>query len=310
MFRRGYLQLHESGDLKRRIVLAQELLQSCRICPRECGANRLEGERGFCGIGVLPMVSSYNPHYGEESPLVGSHGSGTIFLTSCNLKCCFCQNYEISHGMEGREVSLERLGRMMVELQSIGCHNINFVTPTHVVPQILSALPFAIEKGLAVPLVYNCGGYESVETLKLLEGAIDIYMPDFKFADGDVALNLCDAQDYPEVAKAALREMHRQVGDLFINKDGIAEKGLLVRHLVMPEGLAGTREALKFLAKEISKDTYVNIMDQYRPSGLAHNYPPINRRITSTEYKEALKIAEEEGIHRLDVRERRAIFWI
>lgn len=310
MLEAGYIDLHENGELKRRIDAAQELLRSCRVCPRDCGVNRLEDERGFCEIGKLPMVSSHSPHYGEESPLVGRYGSGTIFLTSCNLRCCFCQNYDISHGMQGRTVSLDRLGGMMVELQGIGCHNINFVTPTHVVPQILAALPFAIEKGLTVPLVYNCGGYESVETLKLLEGVFDIYMPDFKFADGEVASQFCDTPDYPEKAKAAFREMHRQVGDLVLNEDRIAERGLLVRHLVMPKGLAGTREVMRFLAQELSKDTYVNIMDQYRPCGLAHNYPPLDRRITPTEYEEALRMADEEGIHRLDEREPRVIFWV
>lgn len=306
----GYLDLNESGELKRRIDAAHELLQSCRVCPRNCGVNRLGDERGICEIGRLPMVSSYSPHYGEESPLVGRYGSGTIFLTSCNLRCSFCQNYDISHGLEGRVVSPERLGAMMAELQGIGCHNINFVTPSHVVPQILSALPFAVAKGLKVPLVYNCGGYESTETLQLLEGVFDIYMPDFKFADGEVASRFCDAPDYPEVTKAAFREMHRQVGDLVVNEDGITERGLLVRHLVMPEGLAGTREVMRFLAQEISKHTYVNIMDQYRPCGRAQDYPPLDRRITPAEFEEALRIAEEEGIHRLDKRERRVVFWI
>lgn len=310
MLEAGYIDLHENGELKRRIDAAQELLRTCRVCPRDCGVNRLEDERGFCEIGKLPMVSSHSPHYGEESPLVGRYGSGTIFLTSCNLRCCFCQNYDISHGMQGRTVSLDRLGGMMVELQGIGCHNINFVTPTHVVPQILAALPFAIEKGLTVPLVYNCGGYESVETLKLLEGVFDIYMPDFKFADGEVASQFCDTPDYPEKAKAAFREMHRQVGDLVLNEDRIAERGLLVRHLVMPKGLAGTREVMRFLAQELSKDTYVNIMDQYRPCGTAHDHPPLNRRTTPAEFEEALRMAEQEGIHRLDEREPRVIFWV
>ena len=310
LFTPSYIGLRKSGKLKKRIDAAQELLVSCHVCPRDCGANRLEDDRGFCEVGRLPLVSSYNPHYGEESPLVGRFGSGTIFLTSCNLRCCFCQNYDISHGMEGRTVSPERLAGMMVELQAIGCHNINFVTPTHVVPQILAALPFAIEKGLKVPLVYNCGGYESVDTLKLLTDIFDVYMPDFKFGNSEVGSKFCDVPDYPERARGAFKEMHRQVGDLVVNEEGIAERGLLVRHLVMPGGLAGTREVMRFLVKEVSKDTYVNIMDQYRPCGTAHDYPPLDRRITSTEYEEALRIAEQEGIHRLDQRDRRLIFWV
>lgn len=247
----------------------------------------------------MPKVSSYNPHFGEESPLVGTYGSGTIFITSCNLGCVFCQNYDISHLGRGYEVSFERFAQMMVELQNMGCHNINFVTPTHVVPQILEALPIAIRDGLSVPLVYNTGGYDLVETLQLLDGVFDIYMPDFKFSDNDVAAKLCRARDYPHVAMKAIKEMHRQVGDLVIDERGIAERGLIVRHLVMPNGLAGTRKVMKFLAKEISRNTYVNIMDQYRPCGLACKYPEINRQISFDEFEAARQIAQEEGITRL-----------
>jgi putative pyruvate formate lyase activating enzyme len=248
------------------------------------------------------MVSSFSPHFGEEEPLVGRGGSGTIFLTSCNLRCVFCQNYDISHRMEGEEVEAKDLAAMMLRLQALGCHNINFVTPTHQVPQILEALALAAGQGLRLPLVYNCGGYEAVATLRLLDGIVDIYMPDFKFADSEAAATYADAPDYPDVARAAIREMHRQVGDLVLDEHGIAQRGLLVRHLVMPNGLAGTRKVMRFLAQEISRNTYVNVMAQYRPCGLAHRHPAIARGITATEYREAVEAALEEGIHRLDER--------
>ncbi|HHT9129397.1 MAG TPA: radical SAM protein [Candidatus Brocadiaceae bacterium] len=300
MFQPGYINLYKTGSLYERIEQARRLLKECQICPRRCKVNRLENKFGVCKVGKLAKVSSYNPHFGEELPLVGTHGSGTIFITSCNLGCVFCQNYDISHLGEGYEVSLERFAQMMIELQDMGCHNINFVTPTHVVPQILEALLIAIRHGLKIPLVYNTGGYDLVETVKLLEGVFDIYMPDFKFSDSDVSARLCKASDYPEVAMRAIKEMHRQVGDLVVNDCGIAERGLIVRHLIMPNGLAGTRRVMKFLAQEISLNTYVNIMDQYRPCGLAHKYPEINRRISIEEFGDALQIAREEGIHRLD----------
>ncbi|MGB9698552.1 MAG: radical SAM protein [Thermodesulfobacteriota bacterium] len=298
----AYLKLAAEGALEERVAQAREILKSCRLCPRECQVNRLAGEKGYCRTGAQAVVSSYSPHFGEEDPLVGRGGSGTIFFTNCNLLCLFCQNYEISHLGEGQEVSAERLAKFMLTLQEMGCHNINFVTPTHVVPQILSALVLAIAGGLRVPLVYNTGGYDSLETLKLLDGLVDIYMPDLKFMDGEVAYKFCRARDYPQRAKAAIKEMHRQVGDLIINEKGLAERGLLIRHLVMPGGLAGTREAMRFLAQEISPHTYVNIMAQYRPCGEAAKYPPLNRRLTQAEYDEALAIAQEEGIHRLDQR--------
>jgi putative pyruvate formate lyase activating enzyme len=307
LYKPSYIALYNSGKLTERIERANELLKECQLCPRRCKVNRLAGEKGVCKTGKLPIVSSYSPHFGEESPLVGEHGSGTIFITNCNLGCIFCQNFEISHLEEGNEVSLKRFAEMMISLKDMGCHNINFVTPTHVVPQILSALPMAIESGLDVPLVYNTGGYDLVETLKLLEGVFDIYMPDFKFADSEVSAKYCKAKDYPEIAMAAVKEMHRQVGDLLINDEGVAERGLLIRHLVMPGGLAGTRKVLKFLATEISKNTYVNIMNQYHPCGQAHRHPPIDRSLTFDEYQEAVKIAHEEGIERLDGREARTI---
>ncbi len=296
----AYLQLYKSGELFSRIEKGKALLQECRICPRRCKVNRLEDKCGVCKVGRLITISSYAPHFGEESPLVGTRGSGTIFITSCNLGCVFCQNFDISHLGEGYEVPPARLAQMMLELQQLGCHNVNFVTPTHVVPQILEALPGAIENGLNIPLVYNTGGYDLVETLQLLDGVFDLYMPDFKFSDDKTAATLCMAKDYPQVTMDAIREMHRQTGDLALDHRGIAVRGLIVRHLVMPNGLAGTRRVMRFLATEISPDTYVNIMDQYRPCGLAGKYPEINRRISAEEFGNAIKTAHEEGLHRLD----------
>jgi putative pyruvate formate lyase activating enzyme len=300
----AYLETHRKGLFRERIEKALALLQSCTLCPRLCRINRLEGEKGTCRAGLLPAVSSYSPHFGEERPLVGQHGSGTIFLTHCNLRCRFCQNYSISHLGEGREISSERLARMMLELQNMGCHNINFVTPTHYVPQVLEALPAAIEKGLGIPLVYNSSGYDSVATLPLLDGIIDIYMPDIKFADSAPAEEYCQAADYPEVARAAVREMHRQVGDLVQDERGIARRGLLVRHLVLPERLAGTAEVVRFLADEISPDTYLNIMDQYHPCGDIPPRSPLGRRVSGDEYEQALELAGQAGLTRLDKRER------
>lgn len=300
MFEPGYLKLHRSGELKKREDVAYAMLKSCELCPRCCRVNRLEGEKGFCRTGSRPIVSSYNPHFGEEAPLVGRHGSGTIFFSNCNLGCVFCQNYDISHLSYGVEVTSEALADMMLALQMLGCHNINFVTPTHVVPSILAALAEAVEGGLHVPLVYNCGGYESIATLKLLEGIVDIYMPDFKFAGKETAQKYARVPDYFEAASRSLKEMHRQVGDLELDKKGIARRGLLVRHLVMPNDVAGTEKILSFIAEQISPDTYVNIMAQYRPCGKAQNYPEIDRPITREEYETALLIAQKVGLRRLD----------
>ena len=303
MIQAGYLILHEQGVLDERIAEARQRLAPCRVCPRQCKVDRLADEKGICRTGARAFVSSYSPHFGEESPLVGSGGSGTIFLTHCNLLCVFCQNYEISHLGQGVETDEGQLSSMMVSLQRQGCHNINFVTPTHVVPQILAALPKAIDKGLTVPLVYNSSGYDSVETLQLLHGVFDIYMPDFKFWERESGARFAKAPDYPEVAQKAILEMHRQVGDLVIDEKGVAVKGLLVRHLVMPGGLDETREILQFLAREVSEDTYVNVMDQYRPCGKAYQYPPIDRRLTNDEFQEALKLADEAGLQRLDAKD-------
>jgi putative pyruvate formate lyase activating enzyme len=295
----SYLDLHETGELARRAEAAARLLERCRVCPRECLAQRLQGERGVCQVGDQAMVSSYGPHFGEERPLVGVGGSGTIFLTHCNLCCVFCQNADISQGDEGRIVSAEALAQIMLSLQQTGCHNINFVTPTHQVPQILRALVLAADEGLNLPLVYNCGGYESLETLQLLDGVVDIYMPDFKYADVETARQCSGVEGYPQAARAALGEMHRQVGDLALDRRGIAIRGLLVRHLVLPNGLAGTGEVVRFLAG-LSPRTYVNIMDQYRPCYRAHEYPALTRRPTRAEIQEAVRMARAAGLSRLD----------
>lgn len=300
MNQRSYIELYKSGELSKRIERARNILTECHLCPRNCKVNRMHDERGMCQVGRLPVVSSFGPHFGEEAPLVGQYGSGTIFFTSCNLSCIFCQNWEISHIRQGEEISIETLAKIMIHLQSLGCHNINFVTPTHFVTQILEALPLAIDLGLSVPLIYNSGGYDSVDTLKLLDGVFDIYMPDFKYWDEEVAERLSKAKEYPQVARAAIKEMHRQVGDLVIDDQGVAQRGLLVRHLVLPQGLSGSRQIMRFLAQEISPNTYVNLMDQYRPCGEAWQYPPISRRLSRAEYQQALSEARAEGIHRLD----------
>jgi putative pyruvate formate lyase activating enzyme len=299
-----YLETHRRGLLKEKIAAAYGILSQCNLCPQNCLVDRHHGDQGVCRTGDKPVVSSYGPHFGEEDPLVGSHGSGTIFFTHCNLFCIFCQNYEISHGSEGEEIDSEFLANIMVHLQHKGCHNINFVTPSHQVYQILAALPLAIDKGLHVPLVYNTGGYDAVDTLRLLDGVINIYMPDFKFWDPKVAAQLCQAPDYPEIARAAFKEMHRQVGDLELDEAGIARRGLLVRHLVLPDGLAGTKEVMAFLAQEISPHTYVNVMGQYRPCGRAGAHPSLGKFLTGLEHEEAQKLAREAGLTRLDRREK------
>ena len=299
----GYIKLHKQGKLAERINAALGALKECRLCPRMCRANRLEDELGFCRTGRLSRVASYNLHFGEETPLVGSKGSGTIFFAQCNLGCVFCQNYDISHEAQGaQEVNKNQLARIMLDLQKAGAHNINFVTPSHVVPQILEALPLAASQGLRVPLVYNTGAYDRVKTLKLLDGVFDIYMPDSKFARPDYADRYCGAKDYPKRARAAIKEMYRQVGNLTMDENGLAVRGLLVRHLVMPDNLAGTEEWMDFLGREISKNTYVNIMDQYRPCGQAFEFPELSRGITPREFKQALKAAEKAGLSRLDER--------
>jgi len=298
-FTPAYLQLR-SGALSDKVREAEETLRKCTLCPRECRVDRTAGEKGFCRTGDKPFISSYSPHFGEEKPLIGRFGSGTIFMGKCNLGCIFCQNYSISHLGEGIEMSFEKLADIMLSLQNEGCHNINLVTPTHQMPMLLRSLLIASEKGLRLPIVYNCGGYESLHSIQLLEGVVDIYMPDFKYADPAMAKKYSGAENYPEFARAALKEMHRQVGDLLTDKRGIAMRGLLVRHLVLPERVAGTAEIIKFIAHEISKNTYINIMDQYHPCFKAFDHPPLNRRITAKEYAEALNLAIKAGIKRID----------
>lgn len=276
------------------------ILRECTLCPRNCRVNRLEGKKGFCRTGSKPIVSSWGPHFGEERPLVGRFGSGTIFFTHCNLGCLYCQNWTISHLGEGEEITVERLANIMLMLQSEGCHNINLVTPTHQTPMIVEAIFIARDKGLEIPIVYNCGGYESVETLKLLEGIIEIYMPDIKYMSGEFAKKYSLAPDYPEIVKSAIKEMHRQVGDLLIDHRGIAVKGLLVRHLVLPNNIAGTDEVVRFIAEEVSKNTYINIMDQYRPCYRAFEFHELSRRITPQEYESAIKAAIKAGLKRID----------
>jgi putative pyruvate formate lyase activating enzyme len=307
-FEPSYVNTFKKGTLKEKVEKAYSLLKSCVLCPRKCGVDRLSGETGTCNTGKLAWVSSYNPHFGEEDPLVGVHGSGTIFFTHCNLLCLFCQNFDISHQGCGQEVSEDKLAGMMLALQNQGCHNINFVSPSHVVPQILSAVELAAEHGLSVPLVFNTGGYDSIAALKLLEGVFDIYMPDFKFWDTQIAESACQAGDYPEIARKAFLEMHRQVGNLQVDEQGIAQRGLLIRHLVLPDGLAGTREIMKFIAQNLSPDSYVNVMSQYRPCGRAAEVKGLNSNLKADEYHLAVQAAKEAGIKRLDRRQRAFAF--
>jgi len=299
----SYLKLSKEGQLLKRVEEATKLLKGCILCPRQCAVDRSNNEKGFCQTGRKAKVASYNAHFGEEAPLVGRFGSGTIFFSFCNLRCSFCQNYEISHLGEGIEMEPKDLAAIMLALQSKSCHNINLVTPTHVVPQILEALLLAVDNGLHIPIVYNSGGYERLETLKLLRGIIDIYMPDFKFWDKKWADRYCHAPDYREVVVGAFKEMHAQVGDLKIDSNGIAVRGLLVRHLVMPHGIAGTKDIMEFISNEISDNTYVNVMDQYRPCGSAYQDEYLNNRISANEYSMAVKWAKNAGLKRLDQRQ-------
>lgn len=301
--RPGYIRLYESGELFGRIAALNSISKACALCPRRCAVDRTNGVKGVCGAGALPAVSAALPHFGEEPPLTGFRGSGTIFLTHCNLLCVFCQNSEISHPTktgEPREVSIDELSSMMVSLQRQGCHNINFVSPTHQVPQIVEALPKAIENGLDIPLVYNTGGYDDIELIRSLDGIFDIYMPDMKYADDSAGLKLSGVPDYVETNRSAVKEMHRQVGDLVTDEGGIAVKGLIVRHLVLPEDLAGSNETMRFIADELSPMTYVNIMDQYRPCFRAFEEKQVSRRITGDEYRGALDAARRAGLKRTE----------
>ncbi|RXE55115.1 radical SAM protein [Methanoculleus taiwanensis] len=300
----GYLTLHESGELAERAEAACELLGDCTVCPQHCHVDRIGGEHGFCRTGSRAMAASYGPHFGEEPPLVGRSGSGTIFFAGCNMRCEFCQNFEISQCRAGYEISSEELAGAMMRLQERGCHNINFVSPSHVVPQIITAVDRAASLGLAVPLVYNSGGYDEVDTLRLLDSVIDIYMPDAKYGRDDVALDLSHAPGYTGYMQAALKEMHRQVGDLVVDEDTIAIRGMIIRHLVLPENLANSEIVMRFIAEEISRDSYVNIMAQYRPAGRVTEeerspmLTALQRPITGEEYRYAVRCARENRLHR------------
>lgn len=285
-------------QLSRRASELRALMRECTLCPHECRARRLDGRYGVCHSTAEAVISSAAPHYGEEAPLTGSCGSGTIFFTSCNLKCTFCQNYDISQMRLGRRVSAQELGEIMLRLQQSGCHNINLVTPTHMVPQFVEALVHAAEAGLSIPVVYNCGGYESVRILKLLEDIVDIYMPDIKYSANEFARRLSGAPGYWDIVRPAVKEMHRQVGDLMVDARGIARRGLLIRHLVLPNGLAGSRAVLDFISRDVSPSTYVNIMDQYRPAYRALRYSELSRSIKESEYREVLEYASAVGLHR------------
>lgn len=299
----AYLALARSGELRRRAAQARAALAACRLCPRQCGVNRLQDQRGVCGIGRWAVVASAFPHLGEEDCLRGWRGSGTIFFCGCNLRCVFCQNFNLSHHAQaGAAVTAPALAELMLELQAAGCHNLNWVTPTHVAPQLLEALALAAERGLSLPIVYNSSGYDRVSTLRWFEGVVDIYLPDFKFWEPSIAERLAQAPDYPEAARAALKEMHRQVGDLALDENGLARRGVLVRHLVMPHRLAGTPALARWLAQEISPRTCVNLMAQYHPAGRVATpegqqlYPHLNRPITASEFRQALADVQAAGL--------------
>lgn len=295
-FRPAYLDLLDNGLLDDRIRRAQKLLSPCTLCPNNCKADRAAGKVGLCRTGMLARVHGWCAHPGEEAVISGWNGSGTIFFSGCNLRCVFCQNFEVSQLLSGSEMTAGDLAAVMLELQERGCHNINLVSPSHVVPQILEALRFAALAGLRLPLVYNTGGYDSIETLRLLDGVVDIYMPDMKYADAAAARRYSQVKNYPSINRAAVREMHRQVGDLQVNAAGLAERGLLVRHLILPNHLAGTGQVARFLVEEISPNTAVNIMDQYRPTYQAGKHPALNRPVTAAEMQSALQSARQAGL--------------
>jgi len=299
-FKASYLELLESGELEKRIEKLYQILESCQLCPRKCRVNRLKGQKGVCRTGKNLMVASYHPHFGEEEVLVGSHGSGTIFLSYCSLRCLYCQNYEISHLGIGREYSEVQVAQMMLDLQGRGCHNINFVTPTHFAGQLVKAVKIAAQEGLNLPIVWNCGGYENFEIIKLLEGIVDIYMPDMKCGDNEPGKKYSrpPIPDYWDQNREAVKEMHRQVGDLKVDERGIAKRGLLIRHLVLPDDIAKSENILKFIAKEISKNSYVNIMSQYYPSGEAFKFPELNRPVSEKEFLKVIQIAKKLGLTR------------
>jgi len=291
------IKAYQNGTLTKRKNEALAMLESCVLCPRKCGVNRIKNQVGICKTGRLSKIASYGAHFGEEAPLINILGSGTIFFSNCNLNCMFCQNFDISQEGAGREVNAAQLAKIMLYLQKQGCHNINFVTPSHVIPQILEAVEIAMSQGFETPLVYNTSSYDNIDSLKLLDGIIDIYLADFKFWDAEVSSQTCKADDFPEIAREALMEMHRQVGDLII-ENGNAIRGLVVRHLVFPENKAGTKEIMQFISTSISKNTYVNIMDQYRPCSRAEEIDWLNKEVTFTEFLSAKQVAAEFGLSR------------
>ena len=301
-FEPSYLRLHKTGELRQRGEALWKIMESCRLCPRMCGVNKLKGEKGFCGADSQLMISAYHQHFGEERPLVGRGGSGTIFLTNCSLRCVFCCNWEISQGGRGQDRTLEEMADMMIILQKLGCPNINFVTPTHYSPHIVLAVDIAAGKGLRIPVVYNTCGWERVEILRQLDGIVDIYLPDFKYADGKMAAKYSSgAQTYPELTKKALLEMHRQVGVARPAKNGLMQRGLMIRHLVMPNNVSGSKEVISWIATHLPRDTYVNVMSQYRPQYKAAEYPLISRQVSRKEYRAVVDWAEQEGLTNLDV---------
>ncbi|MEM5782443.1 MAG: radical SAM protein [Candidatus Aenigmatarchaeota archaeon] len=291
----SYLNLTKK-EFENRVKRLFNILEKCKICPRNCSVNRLKNEKGYCKVGYLPFISSYHPHFGEEPILVGRNGSGTIFFTSCNLSCIYCQNFEISQYLIGKEITFEELADIMLYLQNIGCHNINLVTPTPQIPQILKSLSIAIDKGLKIPLVYNTNSYDSIEVLKLLNGIFDIYLPDVKYADDYIAYRYSNAKNYFEIMKKAIKEMYKQVGNLILDKNGIAIRGLIIRHLVLPNNLAGSEKIFKFISKEISKDVFINIMPQYYPCYRAYEYPEFSRKITKEEFITVVRLAKKYGL--------------
>ncbi len=297
----AYKDLMRKGILKAKAEEINQKLAACGLCPRDCQVNRFKGEIGSCGVGEQAWVSSYGPHHGEEKPLRGRHGSGTIFFSGCNLDCVYCQNADISQQLSGRPYTPRELSSMMLELQAMGCHNINLVSPTHVVGQIALAVALAVEEGLSLPIVYNTGGYDRVETLSLLDGIIDIYMPDMKYSQSETGECYSGIPNYAEINQIAVLEMHRQVGDLVLDSSGIARTGLLIRHLVLPGDLAGSSTVLRFIAEKISKNTYLNIMDQYHPAYQAQLYPALDRRVSSREFRAVIEEANQWGLSRLDL---------
>ena len=292
----NYLDLYQSGELRDRVRQAYSRLRSCDLCPRECGINRIAGETGFCRAGLKPRIASANVHHGEEPPISGIRGSGTIFLSHCTLRCRFCQNFPISQLGNGEDISTAGLAERMLKLQAQGVHNINFVTPGHYLPQVLAALLLAIPRGFRLPIVWNTSGYEKVDALRLLDGIVDIYLPDMKYADDVPAVNFSSAPGYRDINRAAILEMFRQVGHLELDGEGIAARGLIIRHLVLPEGAAGSRETLRWISENLGKETHIALMNQYFPAYEARETPGLRRRITDEEYAEAVDALDEFGL--------------